>query len=867
MAKKEQTFEERALELVANMTLEEKVSQLGISSAAIPRLGLPSFHFCNEAAHGLFMLGYINDKEYDVTSYPVCLNMSQSWDVEKIKEVGDAISDEARGYANLRGGDEIHLNFFTPTVNMGRDPRNGRADEALGEDPLLAGKMAAGYIKGLQGEDCKYKKANATPKHYALNSGENNRHYGNACADEATIREYYAKVFEYCIKEGGAASVMTSYNRVNGVPASANEFLLSTLLREEWGFDGFVVSDCGAVGDMFYNPLMNGNAERVGHTSYYAQNDEEASAMTISAGLDMCCGPEQKKHLTGAIKHGLVSEDIVDRAVVRNLTSRFNLGLFDDPKLVPYSGIGQEQICSKHNKELAVKMAEDSIVLLKNEKELLPVKKEKGKKIVVIGPNAMYRQLGGYSAGSNNPLIDTDVNIMAYDGIKNYLADAECEILFEKGWCTASEFEVKEDALAAMAALPGVDIGELIKDMIGVDVDAKSVLSQYSAEPRYPREDPDYQKDDALLLNRALTAAKTADLVIVIAGTDESTCAEEHDRENLELPYGQNDKIKEILAVNSNTVVVLTTPGMVEGDFLDQAHTLIYAGFAGEAQGTAIANIIFGEVNPNAKLTTTWYKSGADLPALNDYGIKKQDTLNWVGRTYMYFDGDIRFPFGYGLSYTNYEYSNLEVELPDVVSGGDLKVSVDVKNTGMRAGKEIVEIYLTKLFDTPLGNNNNVRQLKGFAKVELEPGQSKNVKISIPISDLTFWSNFYKTMIVKEGKYLLEAGASSQDIRLSEEFTLVGKWNAKLFNVYTDYSKRIMNVGEKSEISVSVTLEDARHLKTDEYEVRYESSDTEIAEVSDDGIITAKNKGTASIKVTVCYDEESRSSIHAVAVR
>lgn len=855
------TFEERAVELVSQMTLEEKVSQVGIAPAAIPRLGLPSYHFCNEAAHGLFMLNYINDKSYDVTSYPVCLAMSQSWDPEKIKSVGEAISDEARGISNTRGGNEIHLNFWTPTVNMGRDPRNGRADEAFGEDPLLAGKMAANYIKGMQGDDSKYRKTNMTPKHYALNSSENNRHYGNDFADEATIREYYAKVFEYCIKEGRASSVMTSYNRVNGIPASANEFLLTTLLREEWGFDGFVVSDCGAVADTYINPMMS--SQRIGNASYYAQDEEEASAMTLIAGTDITCGTEHKHHLIDALNKGLISEDIIDRAVVRSLMSRLRLGLFDDPGEVPYSNIGTERICSEYNRKLSVSMAEDTIVLLKNDKQLLPLKKENGKKIVVIGPNAKFRQLGGYSAGGTNPLIDTDVNIMAYDGIKNYLADTDCEVNFEKGWCVASEFE----RTGAAAALPGVDIGEAMKEIVGIDVASETVMAQFTAAPRHPKNDPDFQKSDKALMASALEAAKDSDIVIVIAGTDDGTSSEEHDREDLSLPYGQNEKIKEFLAVNPNTVVVLTTPGMVEGDCLDETHTLVYACFAGEAQGTAIANVLFGEVNPNAKTTTTWYKNGTDLPALNDYGIKKQDTLNWIGRTYMYFDGPVRFPFGHGLSYTSFEYDNLKVVLPDLAVGGSLEVSLDVRNTGAVKGKEIVEVYLNKLFDTPLGNNNNVRQLKGFIKVELDVGESKNVTVSIPVSDITFWSNFYKKMIVKEGKYLLEVGASSRDIRLSQEFTLAGKWDAKLFNVYTDYSKRVMKAGETSQITVSATLEDARHLKDSEYEVSFISSNKETAEVSPDGVITAKAAGTADITTVVTYKGVTKTDNHAVSVR
>jgi beta-glucosidase len=854
----EKTFEERAAYLVGQMTLEEKISHLGVAPPAIPRLGIPEYSFTNEAAHGLFLINYVNSKEYDVTAFPVCLAMSQSWDVDKLRAVGDAISDEARAYRNVRGD---FCNFFTPTVNLGRDPRNGRSDEAFGEDPLLAGRLASAYIQGFQGMDKTYLKTVMTPKHFALNSSENNRHTGSSNADEATIREYYAKVFEYTVKEGKAESIMTSYNRINGIPASANHFLLEKLLREEWGFDGFVVSDCGAVADTFINPYMS--AHKIGHAHYYAQDELEASAMTLIAGTDNSCGSEYSKFLYKALKKGLITEDIIDCAAIRNLTSRFRLGEFYDQEKNPYSAIGMDHVCSEYNQNLCVDMANDTIVLLKNDKNLLPLNKDELKTILVVGPNAKFRQLGGYSAGTINRMIDTPVNIMALDGIRNAVKDMDVAVHYEKGWCVNSEYV----DTGVEASLPGVDIGSLFKDMIGIDASSDEIIKMRTAQSRWNIEDPDFRADNDVLFARALDAAKTADVVIMVAGTDESSSSEEHDREDLTLPYDQNEKIKQMLAVNPNTVVVLTTPGMVEGDSLDEAHSLLYACFAGEAQGTAIANVLFGDVNPNAKLTATWYESVDDLPYLNEYGIKKQDTCEGKARTYWYFDQKVRFPFGYGLSYTTFEYSNLQVEKPDIPLNKALTVSIDVKNTGNCFGKEIVEVYLKKLFDTTMGHNKPIRQLKGFKKVALNPGESKTVKIEIPISDMTFWSNFYHKMIVPEGRYLVEVGGSSDNLPHCQEFTIEGIWQAKLFNVYADLSKYIYNINEKGQVSLAATLEDARHLKPEEYVVTYKVKNPEIAVVDENGVITAKKTGTTEIICKVSYEGVTKESRRPIAVK
>lgn len=864
------SFKERAADLVSRMTLEEKISQVGNIAAAIPRLGIPFYNYWSEASHGYF--GPFKYRPMDVTSFPVCLAMSQSWDREKIKRVADAISDECRAYHNV-DGDELHM--WCPTINMARDPRNGRSDENFGEDPYLTGKLAAGYIQGMQGEDGKHLKAIATPKHYALNSSENNRHHGSSNVDEATLREYYTKAFEYAVREGRAESIMTSYNRINGVPASCNDFLLTTLLREEWGFDGMVVSDCGAVGDVYGGNSMNGDGKRVkGHC--YAKNLKEASAMTLNAGCDMSCGAEHKHNLFQGIQEGLVDENTLDQALIRIFTSRFRLGMFDQKGHNPYSSIDKTSVCSDENAALSVDMANDTIVLLKNEKKLLPLAKQAGKKLLVIGPNAVYRELGGYSAGSISKVVETPVNIMALDGIRNALAGTDWEVEYEKGWCSGREF--KEDALEL---LPGAEIPEIpeeaegydaeaiktgIEDMLGPNISMEQIGIAFMSPERYKVKDRDKKADNELLFERALKAAENVDYVIIIAGTDATNASEEHDRESLDLPYGQDEKIQKLLEVNDNTIVVINTLGAVTGHFFDKAHTILNAHFAGEAQGTAIANIIFGDVNPNAKLTATWYRDVAELPPVNDYGLKWNDTCDGKTRTYMYYDGEPLFPFGYGLSYTTFAYSNLRLSAKELDANDVLKVSVDITNTGGRDGAEIVQLYVAKKIPEGMSDNKPVRQLKNFGKVWLEAGEQKTVELEVPISDITFWSYLKKKMIVEPGTYEIQIGRSSADIVLQDEIEVTGEWDADLVSVYARADHYILQKGTESVITVTATLADTLRLDVSGYPVNFRSTNESILKVNNQGVVKAIRQGAASVEASVTYKGKTVTRDIAFAV-
>lgn len=862
------SFKERAADLCSRMTLEEKITYVGAWTAPIPRLGLPAFHFANEASHGINALNYVNENKYDVTSFPVCLAMGQSWDREKVKKVTGVISDEIRAVHNL--GNES-LSFWCPTINLSKDPRNGRSDENFGEDPYLGGKMAAAYIQGFQGNDGKYIKAANTPKHFMLNSSENNRNTGISFADERTIREYYARVFEYAFREGKAESVMISYNRVNGVPSGANEFVMQKLLREEWGFDGYVTSDCGAVAQCYIQPALSqmmGNEASLAH--YYYNDMAEASAGTLKAGLDLSCGNEHRGYLQEAVDRGLITEDVIDRAVIRNLTSLFRQGIFDEKGSTPWDGYGREHLNSAANHAMAVDMANDTIVLLKNEKNLLPIQTEGLKKILVVGPNAKYRELGGYSAGGggifNN--LDTTVDVMALDGIKEALKDTDIVVEYEKGW--TSQKENGKNLMDMLEAVPGVDVEGMMGALMGVERDQTSGSYDLPEFVPYQKpEDPDYRGDDEELFARALEKAKDADLVIFVTGTDSCTASEGSDRQSISLPKEQGKKLEKMLEVNPNTVAVLVVMGTIGDPALDKAHTLVLATYAGESQGTAIANVLFGKVNPNGKLTATWYKDDSQLPHINDYGIRKADVLTQDhGRTYWYFDEEPRFPFGYGLSYTTYEYSNLKLAEKEIQNGRSLKASVDVKNTGNMAGKEIVQLYVTKLVEgEEPGVHKPIKQLKGFEKIELQPGETKTVHFDVPLRDITFWNNFYQKMMIEEGTYRVAVGPNSADLDLNDTFTIVGQWDAPLSTVYADLDKYVYNVGDTGHMKVSATLEDATHLCPCTMKPVFTSSNPGVATVSADGTVTAVSSGAATITASVTWNGVSKCRELGVAVK
>lgn len=669
--------DDRIRALVEEMTFAEKIAQLQNRAPAIERLKLPAYEYWNEALHGV-----MTDS---ATSFPQAIALGSTWDPDLVHEVATAISDEARAF-NAKNGKG--LTYWAPVINMLRDPRWGRFEESYTEDPWLMARMGVAFVRGMQGDDPKYLKTVATPKHYAGNNSEYNRHTGSSDIDEQLLHEYYLPAFEATVREAGAFSVMSAYNRVNGVPASASADLLQTTLRERWGFRGYVVSDCDAVAD-----IANGH--------HWVSSLAEASAKALLAGTDLNCGATYPDHLQEALDQGLITEADVDRAVTRVLRARFLLGEMDSAERVPYRGIGAATIQSPAHAALALKAARQAIVLLKND-GLLPLDRSNLRSVAVIGPHGDDVTLGGYSGRP-------DHTVSVLDGIRAKLAESRgVAVSFERG-CSISG---SSDSSA---------------------IDAAAALAAHS------------------------------DVAIVVVGTSLDILSEERDRSDWSLPGAQGDLIKAVAAANSRTVVVLVTAGPVAVDWAKAHVPALLTGFYdGQEQGTAIADAVFGDLNPGGKLTTTWYAGDVVLPPIGDYDLRK-------GRTYLYYDKEPLFPFGYGLSYTAFAYANLSVHPGVIDRAGSTTVSVDVTNTGARAGDEVVQLYLS---GPATMVRQPIKQLRGFRRIHLEAGQKTTVTFALAARDLAYWDVSTHDWHVQDGTFTVAVGSSSADVRAQQSLKI-----------------------------------------------------------------------------------------------
>ncbi|MBO7738857.1 MAG: glycoside hydrolase family 3 C-terminal domain-containing protein [Oscillospiraceae bacterium] len=844
-------FAQRAADLVSRMTLEEKIGQLSFDAEAIPRLGVRAWTWWNEASHGVIPVFSVFS---EATSFPVCLALANSWDPKLVGEVATAISDEMRAIYNATGKE---LDYWCPTVNMGRDPRWGRNDEAFGEDPLLAGKVAAAYVRGIQAPEGGYIKAISTPKHFAVNNSEYNRNSASSNVDEATLREYYLPVFERCIREGGAGSVMTAYNRISGIPCSANEHLLQDILYDEWGFDGYIVSDDGAVGDVGPNYNLMWGQPR-GH--FYGETMAEACALSLNAGTDICVGNDYRAWLKTALEQGLTDEDSMDRALVRCFTARFALGEFDAPEQLPWHKLSADDVCSEKHAEIAQRAAEDSFVLMRNVGDLLPLKTEKGKKLLVIGPNAIYRQMGSYSIGG---FADTRVSVPPLQGIRNLGEQLGFSVDYAKGW-HLSDGRVEGDGadkhpvLLRAAKEAGMELDEYLDARTPAHVKeilrkrAETLAGVFSREmpaPRHPVTDPDLGRADDELWAEALKKAADADAVIVIAGTDPSVTSEGRDRADLLLPYEQNEKILELLKVNPNTAAVVISVGPVCGSFLTETPAVVWAPYPGESQGTALAKMLFGLVNPSGRSSETWYPDTNCLPHISDYGLKPLDTPEQLGRTYLYWLGKPLFPFGHGLSYTQFSYENFRFEKDSYTAGEPLRAFVTVRNTGSMAGKEVVQLYFTK---KEMWDNRAYVKLAAFAKVELQPGESREIELEVSPLELRYWKYAWNRYNISEGEYSFHLGrsCSEDDVITSTNVCISGRWDAALTALTLRCDKRVMLPGETAALSCTASLEDASRFIPEN--ALLSSSDESVAIVRD-GAVTAIAAGTCTI--TAVYEK------------
>ncbi len=672
--------ERRAADLVSRMSLEEKMKQLLGDAPAIERLGVPRYIWQNEGLHGVARAGV-------ATVFPQSIGLGATWDVPLMLKVAAAISDEARAKhhdAIRRGvvGMYLGLTYWSPNINIFRDPRWGRGQETYGEDPHLTSRLGVAFVKGMQGDDPKYLKTVSTPKHYAVHSGpEAERHGFNAVVSERDLRETYLPAFKATVKEGKAASIMGAYNRTNGEGCCASPRLLGQILREEWKFDGYVVSDCGALDDLWRSHGL-------------AKTRAAAAALALKNGCDLECG-DTYSTLMEAYKAGLIAEADVDRAALRLMTARFRLGMFDPPEKVRWARIPLSVNDSAPHRTLSRQASRESIVLLRNRSRTLPLRKDL-KRILVVGPNAndIDVLVGNYNGTPSHPRT-------VLDGIRAAVSQGT-EVVFRMGSGLLSMDLSPREPILARSGWRSPEHGEIARE-----------------GPLPP------EVKDLTVFQAVVDEARTADAIVAVVGISpemEGEQGEGLERATLDLPGVQDHLLRALRSAGRPLIVVLMGGSAMSVTWAaENADAMLIAWYPGGEGGDAVADVLFGDYCPAGRLPVTFYKSVDQLPPFRDYRME--------GRTYRYFRGQPLYPFGYGLSYSRFSYAGLIAPPGPVTTGSATQVSVDVRNAGDRPGDEVVQLYLAnEKASVPVP----VRQLVGFERVHLAPGESR--RLSFPIS-------------------------------------------------------------------------------------------------------------------------------------
>ena len=694
----ERPLEERIDDLISRLSLEEKVSQMLYYSSAIGRLGIREYNWWNECLHGVARAGI-------ATVFPQAIGMAASFNQDLLFRVAQVIADEARAKYNMFVEHEDRgifkgLTFWTPNINIFRDPRWGRGQETYGEDPYLTGRLGVAFINGLQGDHPRYLKAAACAKHYAVHSGpEPKRHEFDAVVNEKDLRETYLPAFRDAVKEAKVEAVMGAYNRVNGHPACAHPRLLTEILREEWGFEGHVVSDCGAISDFHLHHKVT-------------KTPEESAALAVNNGCDLNCG-RVFESLLAAVEQGLISEETIDRSVKRLLRTRFRMGMFDPEDMVPFNEIPYEVNDCEEHRQLSLEMARESIVLLKND-GLLPLNKDEIKTIAVIGPNADDKQvlLGNYFGQPSR-------YVTVVNGIRN---------------------AVNEDTKVYYAQ--------------GCDM--------------FQTHDSHWGNPPTTGFAEALAMAERSDVVVMCLGLspllegEEGSVAESDgggDRVDLNLPGVQEDLLKAISQTGKPIILVLLNGSPITVNWAhENVPAIIEAWYPGEEGGTAIADVIFGNYNPAGRLPITFVKSIDQLPPFEDYSMKN--------RTYRYMEDDPLYPFGYGLSYTKFAYSDLALSREELAADDDepVRVSVKVKNVGDVAGDEVVQLYVK---DLEASVTIPKWELRGFKRVHLKPSETVEVEFELTRRHLSIIDNDGRRL-VEPGAFRIYVGGQQPDDRSRE---------------------------------------------------------------------------------------------------
>lgn len=836
------SVEERLDAVVSELTLEEKLHCLTTGIPDIDRLGMKVSFVGGEAAHGIQAR---HDQAFDAgepeptTSFTQPIGMSGSFDTELIHECGRVTGEEARAlYKRNNGGS---LCRWAPTIDMERDPRWGRTEEAYGEDPCLTGKMASAYIQGMKGDDPFYIRCAATLKHFYANNVEKDRVSVSSSIDERNKHEYYLEPFRKAITEGGAEAVMTSYNEINGVPAVVNHEV-QDLLKDEWKLPGHVVCD-------------GGDFQQTVQFHHYFATHAESLAYGLKAGIDAFTDDPEVVYRAAkdAYEQGLITEEDIDRALRNSFRTRIHLGLFDGNGDCPYSEMGEEYVNSTEHQEICRKMAEESVVLLKNEGILpwnsgeaspedgesltnRPDQKEPGS-ITVVGPLSDVWYKDWYSgvppyavtpvegirrefpeaevtchSGLSKLQLSVDGKYVALDADNRlYLGEKEqaetflytdwgcgnttlqamsngCFVILEEGsylitasskeafhWFIREQWNFREepdgtyfldswngrqvtvDADGYLVVIKNGDVA------VGEGDDEKLGLVSHAVSEGDPVSFRMEVMEDGL--KEALKLVQKAEKTVVVLGSNPViNSKEEIDRTTLALPPAQQHLADEVLKANPDAVIVLVTnyPYSIV-DLNANAKAILYTASGSQELGTGIAAVLSGRVNPAARLPMTWYQADEDLPDINDYDIIKGK------RTYQYFDGKVLYPFGYGLSYTGFRYEEMQTEEKE----DEIIVRLSVTNTGDVKGDEVVQLYVHKEDSRVV---RPIRQLKDFVRVkDLAPGETRTVTLSVKKEELRYFDVISGQMLLEDGGYLLEAGASSVDIRQKQEILLKGQ--------------------------------------------------------------------------------------------
>lgn len=847
------SFDERAADLVSRMTLEEKAAQMQNAAPAIERLGVPAYDWWNEALHGVARAG-------GATVFPQAIGMAATFDVPLMDQVSRTISDEARAkhHEALRRGEHGRyqgLTFWSPNINIFRDPRWGRGQETYGEDPFLTARMGVSFVRGLQGDDPKYRKLDATAKHFAVHSGpEADRHHFDARPSTRDLYETYLPAFEALVKEGQVDAVMGAYNRVYGESASASRFLLRDVLRRDWGFKGYVVSDCWAIVDVWKNHKI-------------VATREQAAALAVKNGTELECG-EEYSTLPDAVRKGFITEAEIDAALTRLFAARMRLGMFDPPEMVRWARIPASVNQSPEHDALSRKVAQSSMVLLKND-GVLPLSR-KLRRIAVVGPTAddTMALLGNYYGTPAAPVTilqgirdaAPQVEVVHARGVDlvegredpaatplieaQYLrpaagsserglrgeyfrsidlsgkpalvrVDAQIGFRWDRGSPT-------DNLMARGEAGPGQGVpsdnfsirwsGQLLPPVSGsyrieaaandgyrLYLDGRLLLDHWQPSDRLRADSVsveleagraydvkmeyyDGERDAGVRLawnmpgakapfEEAVEAARGSDAVVFVGGLTGDVEGEEMtvnypgfaggDRTDMRLPSTQRKLLEALHAIGKPVVLVLTTGSALAVDWAKQnLPAILVAWYPGQRGGNAVADVLFGDVNPAGRLPVTFYKADEKLPAFDDYAMK--------GRTYRYFSGEPLFPFGHGLSYTRFAYSGLRLDRSGSGPKEQVRVSLKVKNTGQRAGEEVVQLYLHPLQPK---RERASKDLRGFERLNLQPGEEREVSFTFtPEISLRHYDDERKAYAVDAGAYEVQLGASSADIRLKKRF-------------------------------------------------------------------------------------------------